>query len=224
MLTSYRRSGGGEPAFDEILSIEPDGSFRMERRVSEGRLGEFAGSLEPSQLDALSTALAAVDEPVVIDPTRPRVILEQVDWAGGSSFFPLEEKDLPSQWGDLRRLLRTLLEDLKQLPTAALELSLDESATTATFAVLGDDPVPADLAGAVLAMSLFDENEEYVDSATVAVPADTPPSPLPPGWKLDVPLHHGLPFDPSKILQVTVDLLLGGDPAQLFYTAGKGWY
>lgn len=224
MLISYRRTGGGHPAFDETLSIETDGSFRMERRVSQGRLGEFAGSLEPDRFEAVSRALRAVDQPVVIAPTRPRVVLELVDCAGGLSSFPLEEKELPPRWLDLRRLLRAMLEDLKQFPAAAVELRLDEAATTATFTVLGDEPVPADLSGTALALALFDEDEEYIDAARIPVPADVTPAPLPPGWTLDVPLPHGLAFDPARTLQVMVDLRLGGAPAQLSYTAGKGWF
>jgi hypothetical protein len=222
--TKYLRTGGGKPGFDEELEIETDGVFRMARHVSADRAGTFAGTLDPTQLEALHTALDALGDPLVIDPAMPRTVLELIDWTGGSSSFPLEE-ELPPEWERLREVLQTLVEDLKQFPVAALEIRLGESGDTASFEVVGSEPVNANLNGAQLALSLFAEDEDYLDSATVAVPSDlADTSPLPPGWRHEMPLNHGLVFNPRRTLQLSVDFTIDGQECQLLCTAGKGWF
>jgi hypothetical protein len=154
----------------------------------------------------------------------PRTVVELVDWAGGSSSFPLEE-ELPPEWERLRDVLQTLVEDLKQFPVAAVEIRLDESGGTATFEVVGSEPVNANLTGAQLALSLYAEDEDYLDSAAVAVPSDlADTSPLPPGWRHEMPLNHGLAFNPNRTLQLSVDFTIDAQECQLLCTAGKGWF
>src|SRR6185312_6540091 len=129
------------------------------------------------------------------------------------------------EWQRLRELLQSLMEDLKQQPVAALEIRLDDSADVAVLSVVGDQPITVDFDDAALALSLFGEDEDYLDSATVAMPADLADgSPLPPGWRREVPLGHGLPFNPKRTLQLSVDLTIEGDESQLTCTAGKGWF
>jgi hypothetical protein len=223
-LATYRRSGGGAPPFDEELDVDADGTFRLLRRVSADRAGTFAGTLEAARRDQLSAALDALGAPVVIRPDRAGAVLELVDWTGGSASFPLEV-DVPPEWQRLRELLQSLMEDLKQQPVAALEIRLDDSADVAVLSVVGDQPITVDFDDAALALSLFGEDEDYLDSATVAMPADLADgSPLPPGWRREVRLGHGLPFNPKRTLQLSVDLTIEGDESQLTCTAGKGWF
>jgi hypothetical protein len=223
-LAKYRRTGGGRPAFREVLEIESDGAFRLVRRVSADRAGTFAGILDATKHDELTAALDALRDPLDIDPSMPRTVLELVDWAGGSASFPLEE-ELPPEWEQARGVLQTLVEELKAFPVAALELRLDESGDTAIFEVVGSEPVNANLTGAQLALSLYAEDEDYLDSATVAVPSDVADtSPLPSGWRRELPLNHGLAFNPKRTLQLTVDFSIDGQDSQLLCTAGKGWF
>jgi hypothetical protein len=223
-LATYRRTGGGAPSFDEELEIEPDGAFRLLRRVSTDRVGTFAGTLDAPRRDQLIAALDALGTPVLIRPDRPGAVLELVDWAGGSASFPLEA-DLPPEWQRLRELLQSLVEDLKQHPVAALEVRLDDAADVAVLSAVGDQPITVDFDGAVFALSLFGEDEDYLDSTAVAVPADLADGgPLPPGWRRDIQLDHGLPFNPKRTLQLSVDLTVEGCESQLTCTAGKGWF
>lgn len=223
-LAKYWRTGGGAPAFDEVLEIESDGAFGLVRRVSADRAGNFVGTLDGAQLDRLSAALNAVDGPLKVPVSMPRTVLEIVDWTGGSASFPLES-ELPPEWERVREVLQTLVEELKAFPAGALELRLDESGETATFEVVGSEPVNANLAGAQLRLSLFAEDEDYLDSATVAVPSDLAAAGvLPPGWRGDVTFNHGLPFNPKRTLQVSVDFTIDGHDSQLMCTAGKGWF
>jgi hypothetical protein len=220
---TYRRTGGGRPALDEELEIEADGTFRLLRRVSVDRVGTFGGTLDARGQDELRDALAGLGEPVVIRPTRPGVVLELVGWAGGSASFPLED-ELPPQWQRLRELLQSWVEDLKQQPIAALELRLDDSADVAVLTVVGDQPIKVGF-GAAFALSLFGEDEDYLDSATVPVPADLVAiGQLPPGRRHEVPLEHGLPFNPKRTLQVSVDVTIDDRAGRLTSTAGKGWF
>jgi hypothetical protein len=223
-LVTYRRSGGGRPAFDEELEVEDDGAFRLVRRVSADRAGRFAGMLDPSARERLAAALAKLDDPVEIRPTRPGVVLELVDWAGGSASFPLEE-ELPPPWEAARELLQTLTEDLKTQPVAALEARLDDAAATLVLTAVGAQPSPVDFDGATVAVTLFDEEEEYVDSARPAFPRQGDGGQtLAPGWTVSIPLEHGLPFNPKRTLQLTLDLRIDDRDAQISVVAGKGWF
>jgi hypothetical protein len=223
-LVTYRRTGGGAPAFDEELEVDDDGSFRMVRRVSADRAGTFAGTLDSAAQQELSAALAELGAPLVSTPMRPRVVLELIDWAGGSASFPLED-DLPAEWQRVRDALQNLVEELKQFPVAALEIRLDDAGETAIMSVVGEHEITVSFRNSALALTLFDEDEEYVDSATAALPADlADAAPLPPGWQHEVRLDHGLPFNPKRILQLSVDLDIDGRPSQLSCTGGKGWF
>lgn len=223
-LATYVQSGGGHPTYDEELEIEDDGRFTLTRHVSADRAGRFAGTLSADQLQQVRAALEAVGEPVRITPTRPRTIIEIVEWSGGSASFPLED-DLPDEWEALRQLLQTLVEDLKTDPVSALELRLDDAAGTATFEVLGREPIRIGFDGSSLAVSLFGEDEDFLDSTTVGLPGDLADGDaLPPGWKREIALDHGFEFNPERTLQVSVDLTIDGEDAQLLAVAGKGWF
>jgi hypothetical protein len=223
-LTTYRRDGGGRPYIGEILAVQADGAFRLVRRVSADRAGAFAGALEADELKRVSEALGALHDVLTIDPTMPHVVMEQIEWAGGSSSFPLEH-ELPPEWQQAREVLQGLVEGLKEFPLSALELRLNPTASTATLEVIGTEPLLAAFAGARFSLSLFGEDQDYLDSATVTMPADAQSEgPLPSGWQRTIPLNHGLAFSPKRTLQVTIDFTIDGKDAQLLCTAGRGWF
>jgi hypothetical protein len=222
-LVTYRREGGGHPLLDEELTVEADGAFQMVRRVSVDRVGKFVGELDPEQRQQLSDALEALDELPAMAPGLPPVVMEEIDWAGGSASFPLEH-ELPSPWQAARDVLQGLVEDLKRFPSSALELRLDASGSAATLTVLGYGPVAADLSGAAFAIVLFGPDFEHLGSASVPLGADIDAGPLPAGWRLDIPLLHGLDFDPARTLQVTLEFSLDKHEAQLVSMAGKPWF
>lgn len=223
-LATYVRTGGGHPAYDEELQIDDDGTFRLVRHVSAERAGRFTGTLSSAQQHEVRAALDAVGDAIVIRPSRPRVVLEIVEWSGGSASFPLED-DLPAEWEKLRDVLQTLVEDLKADPVSALELRLDDTAETAVLEVIGTEPITVGFDGSSLALSLFGDDEDYLDSATVALPDEVAAGgELPPGWRREIPLAHGLPFSATRTLQVSVDFTIGGDDCQLTAVAGKGWF
>jgi hypothetical protein len=224
-LVTYTRTGGDRPRIDEELEIEPDGAFRMVRRVSADRAGTFAGALDATRLEQVQAALDALGEPLVIVPTRHGVVLELVDWAGGAASFPMLEDEIPREWLELREVLQTLAEDLKQDAVSALEIRLDDATETVTLEVVGTEPINVSFDGAKFALSLFDEDEEWLDSASVAAPDDlTGDDPLPVGWKREIALRHKMPFNAKRTLQLSIDLTIDGHDAQLTATAGKGWF
>ena len=96
---TYRRTGGGRPSLDEELEIEPDGTFRMLRRVSVDRAGTFAGTLRAPRRDQLLAALDELGDPVVIRPDWPGVVLELVGWAGARRCSRWRPRSRPSGSG-----------------------------------------------------------------------------------------------------------------------------
>jgi len=59
----------------------------------------------------------------------------------------------------------------------------------------------------------------------VPVPADLAAiGQLLPGWRREVPLDHGLPFNPKRMLQLSLDVAIDDRTGRLTCTAGKGWF
>jgi hypothetical protein len=136
----------------------------IEQGGSRGSWSSASGTLDAPQQDQLLAALDALGDPVVIRATRPGAVLELVAWAGGSASFPLEAQ-IPPEWQRLRELLHCLVEDLNQQPVGALEVRLGDWADTAVLEVVGTQPVRVSVDGAVLTLSLFAENEDYLRSS-----------------------------------------------------------
>lgn len=224
MTATYRRTGGGWPSLDEQLEIDPDGTFRMTRVVSADRVGRFGGTLDDAHQQRLRSALTALGDPIDIEPAMPGAVLELIDWDGGSASFPLHA-DLPAEWQELRELMHALLVELREKPVAALEISVDDGGESAVFTALGEQPVDVRFDdGAALKLTLFGEDESYLDTKTVPVPADLADAGrVDPGWRSRVRLDHGLPFTPQRTLQLSVEVSVDGREGKLTCVAGKGW-
>lgn len=222
---SYRRTGGRRPRLDEELEIEPDGRFRLRRTVAVDRVGRFAGTVPEARWEALRAGLAELTDagPLATpDADHPSPVYEAIRWDGGEQAWP-DNAPLPDPWLRVRDELRALVDELVDQPVAALELTLAADGTQATLAAVGPEPVALTLSS-VVSLSLFDEQDDYVDAASAGLP-DTMSEvdSVPAGWHSEIPLAHRLPFSPARTLRASIECALDGRPAELTAFAGKGW-
>jgi hypothetical protein len=227
-LVSYERSGGNQPADDERLTLDADGSFTLTRTVDGTKVGRFAGRLDRPTVDELSAAAEAaaaagdLDEP----PTMHGSAIEIIRTAASSASFPAESTP-DGAWGALAKLMRRLLADAPAQPVAAVRLTVSADADAVVLEALGTEPVHLGLASATVDLTLFGADQTWIASHHVDIGGDDDQK-VSPGWRLDVPVEHDLELTTDRTVQVTVELDLADDvgfhrTAQLTAVLGRGW-
>jgi hypothetical protein len=204
----YRKTGGFPPPDNEVLDIEPDGSFRLWRTNARASrpptpVGRFAGRVPGPELGELQAAAAACRP--IEPPTAsliPDAAVESIT-VGERQYRGSDGEDIPGPWGDLVSQLRRLLVSLTDQPAAAVALGRLDATTQLRH--LGSEPLELDLSGAVVRGVSWDADggirEEWqypVDGPRMANAA--------PGWTFDLPAGDGPPAS-----TVLVDGLLAYD-------------
>lgn len=227
MTITFRRSGSGPPPTDhELLVINDDGTFEMERAFANERAGRFAGTVPTHAFSSLQDTARAIEPDTTDDsgnddaPITPDSSTELVD-VDGTTFTagPYDEPD--GARGALFATLRTLLDELTDQPKAALELDLDAAALRHA----GTDPVTIDFTNAHVNASLT--NADGASLGNWAGTLDGGIEQAGPGWQRDLGLADA-GFEPlrpgdGRGMYVTVVVRIDGRLSRLFATAGEGW-
>jgi hypothetical protein len=156
----------------------------------------------------------------------PGSVIEIIRTATASAAFPRESAP-GGPWGKLADALRSLVEDEEAEPVAAIELTTDDKAHALTIEAVGRQPVDIDLESATVDLTLFGEDESWLESHHVDIAGDEAAQ-VAPGWKLDVAVDHTLDVTPERTLQVVVELALADEDgfvrtARLTKVLGRGW-
>jgi len=125
-LIRLQRWGGRPPRDDELLEIDPDGTFRMRRTVGPATrpatpVGRFGGMLPAASRKALADLAARLeDAPAERNPLPMDASVDEltVDGAGGTAAGPAGIA-FSGAWGELAQVLRGMLVDLAAHPLAA---------------------------------------------------------------------------------------------------------
>jgi len=129
-LIRLQRWGGRPPRDDELLEIDPDGTFRMRRTVGPATrpatpVGRFGGMLPAASRKALADLAARLeDAPAERNPLPMDASVDEltVDGAGGTAAGPAGIA-FSGAWGELAQVLRGMLVDLAAHPLAAIALA-----------------------------------------------------------------------------------------------------
>ena len=230
-LVSYQRLGGRGVGQDERLEVDADGSFRAWRSVSERRAGAFGGTLAASDLDEL-TALA--NDAVAVEPIRSQQRVE-----GGAvervavretALTLADATDPGVAWTALLRRVRELVLRSVDHPVAALEASTDAAASVLAVEAIGSAPIEADVSGGTVRVTarlatgnatweedvfdLVDDDDSFVD------PLDEDSEGAlrrEPGWRLEIPLAHGLDVGGATAAAVTLQGWIKAEDASATY-------
>jgi hypothetical protein len=241
-LVRFRRSGGGQGGYNELLEIGGDGTFAMDRRYSGTRAGAFAGRLgggDDRRLRQLVDAATADqsdtapdrDETVRDTPgapppaVQPESSNDRIELVATARTFDIyDEPDGP--WGELLALLRDLLETLVDQPRAALELAVGGDAPRAVLRHAGTEPV-------VLADAPIDASATLLDDQSATRGSwhrqiDVAAGEVGPGWELDLGLDStAFVLEPATgyTAAVSVRVVVDGGPRtwQLHAAAGEVW-
>jgi hypothetical protein len=129
-LIRLQRWGGRPPRDDELLEIDPDGTFRMRRTVGPTTrpatpVGRFGGVLPAASRKVLADLAARLEgasaerNPLPMDASMDELT---VDGAAGTAAGPAGIA-FSGAWGELAQVLRGMLVDLAAHPVAAIVLA-----------------------------------------------------------------------------------------------------
>jgi hypothetical protein len=191
----------GPVASGDVLEIDDDGTFRLERFTGGDRVGFFAGQLAAQQLAELNADIEAAKQEPPPDDADFMVADggELVQTAAG--FHSGSGRPRPANDQVLRRM-RTFAASLTSQPVAAVEVTMDDNAPTLRLRHLGTDA--AHLEGAVVHVvpSSGDARRVDLNGADKRLPSDDSEI----AWQHDVPLGDL----PPTSYQVHVDFELIG--------------
>jgi len=224
-LVAYRRAGGRPPPDDEELVVEDDGACRARRTVGGARIGRFESRLGAPALRRLRDLAerAAVAGDLAVRPPRDAALETVTALDGRASMGSNERPDGP--WRPLVERLRALADgDALRDPVAAL--TLEAGRDSARLSHAGAEALAVDAGSlAVRAVRLDGQGlvlgrwQSAPDPAApdAAVPREPAWVAAAPGWRLDIPLPHGLGLVPGDWLQVWLFLSVrdvSGDGAE----------
>jgi len=129
-LIRLQRWGGRPPRDDELLEVDPDGTFRMRRTVGPATqpatpVGRFGGVLPAASrkvladLEARLLGAPAERHPLPMDASMDELT---IDGAIGTAAGPAGIT-FGGAWGELAEVLRGMLVDLAAHPVAAIALA-----------------------------------------------------------------------------------------------------
>ncbi len=205
-MLAFRRSTGEE------LDVADDASFTMRRVVAACRVGRFAGTVPAASFDELRTAIeqaSSVDPPAHEGPWTADGGTESL--TVGDTVVEVDPYEEPAgPWGALVAACRALLDDLTQQPSGAVELEVTADPLAARLRQVGDEPAPADLAGATVEAYLMGADSSTLGSWSATI--ESPPAAGAVGWELDLGLGAA-GFTPADgaTCEVTVALTIN-DP------------
>ena len=234
----FRRSGGGRGGYNELLEIDSDGAFAMDRRYAGQRAGSFAGRLigaDSDRLRGLMDAALAEAEPQPEDAAatpagapppavRPESSNDRIELGERARSFDLYD-DPDGPWGELLALLRDLLHSLVDQPRAALELAVDDVAPAAKLRHVGIDSV--ELAGEPIEARATLMDRQSATRGSWDAQVEVAAGPVGPGWELDLGLDSSaFELEPGTgyVVSLAVPVLTGGKRTwRLHAGAGEGW-
>ncbi len=128
-MIRLQRWGGRPPRDDELLEIDPDGTFRMRRTVGPATrpataVGRFGGVLPAAHRKVLVDLAARLEgAPAERHPLPMDASIDEltIDGAGGTAVGPAGIT-FGGAWGELAGVLRGMLVDLAADPVAAIAL------------------------------------------------------------------------------------------------------
>jgi hypothetical protein len=221
VIAAYQRTGHGVPSDDESLEIEDDGSFELRRTNGSPVAGVFAGTVPADRLTALRAAAeAATGAPAgeAAPPPSGRTIEYVATEEDGISI--VSGSTPPPAWDELATVLRHLVLDLVDQPTAAVGAELVEGGRRLVLRQLGPEPVEADPDRATLSLEAVDESGQQLGAWSTSLAdlvGDVPEAKgdgtdsweRPPGWSLEIDLPHDLP--PGRVRGTLVMWIKAGD-------------
>lgn len=226
MMVTLTRSGGSPPRYNESLGIDHDGSFGLRRIIGADRVGTFAGTLDPGELDRLRAEVEAVaDAPDIPPPDvyRPDEVRERV--SVGDKVADMSMYDEPAEpWATLVEHVEELLGELTAYPQAAIELVTDPAHPSAKLRHVGSEAAVVDLTRAQVQARLVGSGEALLDTWTADIDGTPGGDLITPGWELDLGLAElgwELSGDSYYGVAVELDLVLDGIPQRARLSGGN---
>jgi hypothetical protein len=179
----FRRTSDHLPAEHEVLDIAADGTFSMWRSTGEA-VGRFAGRVPASSAIADAIARLGTDAPPATPVLPIDASLECLDVDDRTLSIGAHEQ-LNGPWGEVLGRCRSLIDSLREQPSAALRLDITDVSRPALVHV-GPAALTLELIEPAATVSLW-RDAQLVDSARGF--ADVNEQVLASsGWRLPIPV------------------------------------
>jgi hypothetical protein len=190
-ILTYVRAGGSPPRDDESLEVDADGNFRLRRTIGTTRVGEFGGTLPPSEAAALRQAAAGLDDVPAPDETddarTPGAPTESIETISGA-IVVASDAEQPAAIAALFDTVRALTDDLVEFPLAAIELTARRTPPGASLRSVGATAATVDLASLTTLATVTDADGRTLQTWSSPPSTVRAPEPAAEGWTRDLAL------------------------------------